>query len=77
VLLNREGILVRVADGKSLTQEKVKEFDNIIVFTEDYSETFVCTGNEEFGPYYKSAEMAVADGSEPIEPEDTAEPEEE
>ena len=57
ILLNHEKILCKVADGKVITPEKLKEFSNIIVFTEDFSETYVHTGSEEFGPYYKSADL--------------------
>ncbi|MBE6587036.1 MAG: DUF4275 family protein [Ruminococcaceae bacterium] len=67
ILLNRENLLCKIPDGRVLNPENVKEFDNFIVFTADFSETFVHTGNEEFGPYYKSADMAQIDDSEPEE----------
>lgn len=67
VLLNGENLLFTVEDGTALTLEKVEEFTNIIIFKKDFSETFVHTGSKEFGPYYKSADMAIADGSEPDE----------
>lgn len=66
VLLNGENILFKLADGKKLGPSAVGGFNNIIVFKEDFSETYVNTGSEEFGPYYKSADMAASDddGSE-------------
>ncbi len=67
VLLNGENILCRVENGKVFNPENVKEFKNFIVFTEDYSKTYVHTGSDEFGPYFKSADMAVADDYEPVE----------
>ena len=67
ILLNGENIIFTVENGKDITLEKLGEFNNIIIFTKDYTETFVHTGSEEFGPYYKSADMAIADGSEPDE----------
>ena len=68
ILLNHERLLCKVADGKVITLEKLKEFSNIIVFTEDFSGTYVHTGNEEFGPYYKSADLC--EDFEEIDPDD-------
>ena len=67
ILLNEENLIFTLENGKDITLEKLREFRSIIVFTSDFSETFVYTGSDEFGPYYKSADMAVADGSEPDE----------
>lgn len=78
VLLNGENLLCEIPDGRVLSPEAVSAFSNIVVFTKDFSETYVHTGIDEFGPYYKSAGMALAD--EDAEPEDLlqdeAEPEE-
>lgn len=70
ILLNGENLLCKVPNGKVFSQEKLSEFKNIIVFTEDFSKTYVHTGSPEFGPYYKSADMALA---EDVEPEEFAE----
>ncbi len=67
VLLNDENLLCTVPDGKVFDPENVKEFKNIIIFTKDYGETYVHTGKEGFGPYYKSKDMAESDDSEPEE----------
>lgn len=67
VLLNEEELLCTVSDGKVFNVENVKEFNNIIIFTKDFSETYVYTGKEGFGPYYKSKDMAESDDSEPEE----------
>lgn len=77
VLLNEEELLCTVPDGKIFDPENVKEFNNIIIFKKDFGETYVYTGKEGFGPYYKSKAMAESDGSEPEEvPEDISETEE-
>ena len=68
VLLNGENVLCKIADGSGLTPENVKAFSNIIIFTEDFSKTYVHTGNEEFGPYYKSADLD--EDFEEIDPDD-------
>lgn len=74
VLLNDEGLLCTVPDGKVFNVENVKGFNNIIIFTKDFSETYVYTGKEGFGPYYKSKDMTESDDSEPLEiPEDLLE----
>lgn len=65
VLLNDENLLCTVPDGGVFDPESVKGFENIVVFTKDFTRTYVHTGKSGFGPYYKSADMAVADGSEP------------
>lgn len=67
VLLNDENLLCK-SDGSAITLEKIKTFENIIIFTADYAKTYVYTGKEGFGPYFKSADMASAEGAEPIEP---------
>ncbi len=69
LLLNHENLLCRVPDGRIFDPEKVSAFSNIIIFTEDFTETYVHTGSSEFGPYYKSSEMAETDAEE-IDPED-------
>ncbi|MBQ4066992.1 MAG: DUF4275 family protein [Clostridia bacterium] len=82
VLLNHENILLRVENGRVFNPENVAGFHDMIIFTEDFSETYVNTGKEEFGPYYKSETMAViveGDALEadelPEEPEDASEAE--
>ena len=56
VLLNDENLLCTVPDGTVFSPEKLKEFNNIIVFKKDFSETYVYTGKEDCGPFYKAAE---------------------
>lgn len=72
ILLNDENLLCKT-DGSALTLEKIKTFENIIVFTIDYTKTYVYTGKEGFGPYFKSADMATEEDAEPIEPIEPAE----
>ncbi len=67
ILLNDENLLCTVPDGRVFDPENVKGFKNIIVFTKDFGETFVYTGKDKFGPYYKSKEIAEADEGEPEE----------
>ncbi len=68
ILLNHENVLCKIADGSVLNPENVKAFEHIIVFTEDFSKTFVHTGSEEFGPYYKSADLD--EDFEEVDPDD-------
>ena len=77
VLFNTENLLLKVENGSVFNPENVKNFKNLIIFKTDFSETYVNTGNDEFGPFYKSADMAVADDSEPEEAEVTEEETEE
>ena len=67
VLLNEENLLCTVPDGRVFDPENVKDFNNVIIFTKDFTETYVYTGKEGFGPYYKSKAMTETDDSEPIE----------
>ena len=76
VLLNGENLLCAVPDGTVFNPENVSAFSNIVIFKEDFSETYVHTGSAEFGPYYKSADMNDA-APEDIDPDDYVVEEEE
>lgn len=67
VLLNDENIICAVPDGSVFTLEKLAEFKNIIIIDGDFTKTYVHTGNEEFGPYYKTDDMAQSEDCEPDE----------
>lgn len=69
LLLNHENLLWKIPDGRVLNFENVKEFKNLIVFTEDFTKTYVHTGSDEFGPYYKSSDM-IDSLDEEIDPDD-------
>lgn len=56
VLLNDENLLCTVPDGTVFSPESTARFSNIIIFTKDFSKTYVNTGKEGFGPYYKDSE---------------------
>lgn len=69
VLVYEECLLYSVSDGGAFTPENVAALGNVIITAEDYSKTYVNTGKDEFGPYYKSADMTLSDpDAEPIEP---------
>lgn len=57
VLLNDENLLCTVPDGRVFNPENVKDFPGITVFTKDFSETYIYTGKEDAGPYYKDREQ--------------------
>ena len=76
VLLNGENLLCAVPDGTVFNPENVSEFSNIVIFKEDFSETYVHTGSHEFGPYYKSADMTDT-APDDIDPDDFVVEEEE
>ncbi len=67
VLLNDENIICAVPDGSVFTLEKISEFKNIIIIDGDFKKTYVHTGNDEFGPYYKTYDMAESEDLEPDE----------
>ncbi|MBE6714942.1 MAG: DUF4275 family protein [Ruminococcaceae bacterium] len=67
ILLNDENIICAVPDGRIFDPENVKHFKNIIIFTADYTKTYVHTGNPEFGPFYKSSDMTESEDAEPDE----------
>lgn len=74
VLYNSENLLFRIADGTVLEPENVKTLGNVVIFTEDFERTYVNTGSEEFGPYYKTREMALSDESiDDVDPDALAE----
>lgn len=52
VLLNGINTLFTLPDGTGVTKDMLKAFDNIIICKKDFSETYVFTGEEGFGPYY-------------------------
>ncbi len=74
IFLNRELLLFQIPDGGILTPERVSAFDSIIVTDKEFSCTYVHTGKEDMGPYFKTAEgMAdafVAAGEDEPEPEE-------
>ncbi|MBS5724940.1 MAG: DUF4275 family protein [Clostridiales bacterium] len=74
VLLNRELMLFQIPDGSILTPEMVSAFDNIVITDRAFSCTYVYTGKEDMGPYFKTAEGAtdafVAAGEDEPEPEE-------
>ena len=53
LLMNEENLLCTVPDGKCLTPEKLSELYDAVIFKADFSETYVYTGKDGFGPYYK------------------------
>lgn len=63
VLYNGENILFKVTDGTVFDPENVKTLGNVVIFTQDFEKTYVNTGSDEFGPYYKTREMALSDES--------------
>ena len=70
VLMNEENILCSVDSVKDVPFERIEELQNVIIFTKDFTETFVYTGKEGFGPYYKSVSMTEIDDAEPLELEE-------
>ncbi len=75
IFLNHEQLLFQIPDGGILTPELVSACDNIIVTDKNFSYTYVYTGKENTGPYFKTAE-GLADAF--VEAgEDEPEPEEE
>lgn len=74
ILLNRELLLFQIPNGEILTPETVSAFDSIIITDKVFSCTYVYTGKEETGPYFKTADglteaFVAADEDEP-EPEE-------
>ena len=47
------GLLLAVEDGSVLTPELLSGFSNVIAATGDMKKTYVYTGEENTGPYYK------------------------
>lgn len=74
IFLNREMLLFQIPDGSILNPETVSAFDSIIVTDKAFSCTYVHTGKEDTGPYFKTAdglsEAFVAAGEDEPEPEE-------
>lgn len=56
VLAEEENLLFSVKNETPAIPEKIKDFKNIAVFTKDFSRTYIYTGEDGFGPYFKTAE---------------------
>lgn len=54
ILLNKENLLCALPDGKALTPEKLRGLNDAVIFKKDFSETYVYTGKDGFGPYYSA-----------------------
>lgn len=69
LLFDREQLLFQIPDGGRLTPEMAASLGNVIVTDGKFSATYVNTGKENTGPYFKDADGGAFTQAEEDEPE--------
>ena len=73
LLFDREQLLFQIPDGSVLTPQRAEALGNVIVTDGRFTATYVNTGKENTGPYFKDADGGAFTQAAEDEPEPEAE----